>query len=489
MENLVIHAKRKFTLDKYVSSVKVSATNDIKSILNVSAKSVISLVEQAGNIVTCSGKVVLNVLYLNQENQIETAEGALDFVQKQQVQTQLVELFAKDEPTAIIDTYSGSEILCSVTHNTQIYGICKHEIADFVGENTSFVLNKKSFNSQKFVTSASESFVVAEEQESNILSMQVLSANAKVLAYNVLAGAGKVVVEGKLLIETIYKDLEGAGLISKEIEFKQEIEANDAMPNMLAEAFVEVRNVTVTPEEKQDKTNIVYALDVYSRVYVYDENTYELASDMFSLDSEIQNTYDYLEVKNYSNTREITDMIMSSTDVSNIENFDDIVGVYFPKIKINNVSDSGEKAYAEGEIAAFALYKSGEMVKRLEVVKQVKFEFEKDVSEICDEVQAEAEISSFKVKAGKDLEVAFKVSARALFSCENSECYVKSFEIKDEKPVSVGGIKVYVTKKGETLFDVAKVLSVRPEIIEEQNEIDGVFEQGEKIYVYSPANL
>ena len=71
MENLVIQAKRKFTLDKYVSSVKVSATNDIKSILNVSAKSVISLVEQAGNIVTCSGKVVLNVLYLNQENQIE----------------------------------------------------------------------------------------------------------------------------------------------------------------------------------------------------------------------------------------------------------------------------------------------------------------------------------------------------------------------------------------------------------------------------------
>ena len=67
-----------------------------------------------------------------------------------------------------------------------------------------------------------------------------------------------------------------------------------------------------------------------------------------------------------------------------------------------------------------------------------------------------------------------------------NETYVKAYEIKDAKHKDDYGVKVYITREGETLFDVAKVLCVRPEIIEEQNEIDGVFEQGEKIYVYSP---
>ena len=66
---------------------------------------------------------------------------------------------------------------------------------------------------------------------------------------------------------------------------------------------------------------------------------------------------------------------------------------------------------------------------------------------------------------------------------------MKSYEIKESKEVLNDGIKVYVTRAGETLFDVAKVLCVRPEIIEEQNQIDGVFEDGEKIYVYSPINI
>lgn len=489
MENLIIQAKKKITLDKFDSSVKISLSSDVKSVLNVSARSSINSVEQSGNIISCSGKVAVNVLYLDNQNQVQSGEGMVEFIQKQQVQIQLSDICASDEVQAKVDTFSGSEILCSVTHNTHIFGIYKYEIADFVGENTSFVLNKKTVKSNKFMVSSSDNFVVAEEQESNILNMQILQTQAKVLSYQTQAGADKVTIEGKLLVETIYNDVDGTGLVSKEFEFKQEVESAGTVPSMVADAFVEVKNVTVTPEERQDKTNVVYAIDVYAKTYVYEENSFEIAVDMFSLENEIQNTYDYLEIKNYATTKESTDMVISSTDVSEIPNFDDIVGVYSPKIKINNVVDSESKAYAEGEISAFALYKSGEEVKRLDFSYPVKFEFEKEVYEISDMIQAEAEISSFKVKAGKDLEVAFKVYARLQVMTTLSESYVKAFEIKAEKTASVGGIKVYVTRAGETLFEVAKILSVRPEVIEEQNVIDGVFEQGEKIYVYSPANF
>lgn len=489
MENLVIQAKKNITLDKFDTSVKMSLSSDIKSILNVNAKSVIASVEQSGNIVSLSGRVFVSVLYLNQQNQVQSGETSVDFIQKQQLQIALSDLFASDETSVKIDTFSGAEILCSVTHNTQIYGIYKYEVSDFVGENTAFVVNKKSVELNKFIASASDDFVVAEEQESNILNMQILKADAKVLSFVSQVNVDKVVVEGKLLVESTYKDLDGMGLISREIEFKQEIEANGTFPSMISDAVVEVRNITVTPEEKQDKTNIVYAIDVFAKAYVFEKDTRDIATDMFSLDSEIQNTYDYLEFKNYSCKRETSDVIMSLTDVSTIENFDDIVGVYSPKVKIEIVNNDDLKTYAEGKVSAFALYKSGEEIKRHDFSYPVKFECEKEALEILEDVSVQAEISSFKVKAGKDLEVAYKMSTMFKFVTELSETYVKSFEIKEEKQKNDYGIKVYVTKAGETLFDVAKVLSVRPEIIEEQNEIDGVFEQGEKIYVYSPANL
>ena len=64
-----------------------------------------------------------------------------------------------------------------------------------------------------------------------------------------------------------------------------------------------------------------------------------------------------------------------------------------------------------------------------------------------------------------------------------------SYEVLNEKPENVNGVKVYITSGGDTLFEVAKAVNVKPEVIAEQNQVDGIFEGGEKIYIYSPINL
>ena len=488
MENLIVQAKKKITLDKFVSSVKILTASEIKSVLNVSARAILSQVEQSNNVISVNGKVFANVMYLSIDNQILSAETVIDFIEKQQVQTVLQERVGIDDVSIKVDTFSGTEILCSVTHNTHIFGIYGYEIADFVGENTAFVLNKKAFNFKKFITACSDNFVVAEEQESNILNLKILSSKAKILNYEASAGLDKIIVSGKILIETIYDDGEVAELV-KDFEFKQEVEAQGVVPNMFVDVILNVNNVTVTPEERENKTNIVYVIDAFAKGYIYESHEYEIASDMFSLDTEIQNTFEILELKNSSSENSSSDMFISSTNVSNIENFDDIIGVFDAKTKLKNFSIVDNKAIVNFEVLSFALYKSNENIKRLEVLYEGKFEFDKKPEEFVDDIRLIAEISSFKVKAGKELEVAFKVTAEVKYVTVINEQFVKSYEVKDTKIESNDGIKVYVTRAGETLFDVAKVLGVRPEVIEEQNQIDGVFEAGEKIYVYSPINI
>lgn len=489
MENLIVQAKKKITLDKFVSSVKVLTTSEIKTILNVCAKAVLGQVEQSNNVITISGKIFVNVIYLSGDNQVLSAESVADFIEKQQVLTVLQEKFAIDDVNIKVDTFSGTEILCSITHNTNIYGIYSYEIADFVGENTAFVLNKKTFSSKKFIASCSDNFVVAEEQESNILNLKILNSKVKVLNFEASAGVDKIIVSGKLLVESIYDDGEELSTLSKDFEFKQEIECQGTMPNMFVDSIFNESSVSVTPEERENKTNIVYVVSISTKGYVYEDYEYEIATDMFALDSEIQNSYEFLEFKNLSNENMASDMFISQTDVSSIENFDDIIGVFDAKTKLKEVKNIDDKVIVDFDIYAFALYKSGEAIKKLDVIYSAKFELDKKADELIDEVLLVAEISSFKVKAGKELETAFKASVYVKYSTLVSEKYVKSYEIKEAKTSSNDGIKVYVTREGETLFDVAKVLGVRPEVIEEQNQIDGIFEAGEKIYVYSPINI
>ena len=109
--------------------------------------------------------------------------------------------------------------------------------------------------------------------------------------------------------------------------------------------------------------------------------------------------------------------------------------------------------------------------------------------QILRSVDVSAQIVSFKVKAGKDLEVNFKLNYVAKFEKEVSQKFIKSFELKGEKENKFYGIKVYISKQGQTVFDIAKVLNVTPETISAQNQVEDVFEQGQKIYVYSPVNL
>jgi hypothetical protein len=84
-------------------------------------------------VITLSGKLIANVIYLSQDNQILSAETMMDFIEKQQILTVLQEKTALDEVSIKVHTFSGTEILCSVTHNTHIFGIYSYEIADFVG--------------------------------------------------------------------------------------------------------------------------------------------------------------------------------------------------------------------------------------------------------------------------------------------------------------------------------------------------------------------
>ena len=111
-----------------------------------------------------------------------------------------------------------------------------------------------------------------------------------------------------------------------------------------------------------------------------------------------------------------------------------------------------------------------------------------NAKKLC-KISASAAVSAFKVKAGKDLECAFSVEYKFEYKKEKSEKFVKSFEISKEKESCDAGVKVYVTRENQSVFEVSKALNVRPELITSQMEVSDCFEAGQKVFVYCPLNL
>ena len=83
MENVAINARKKFTMEKYFSQVKIVTPNNISKLFGFYARSVISSIEMVNNYFVVSGKIIANAVYLNDENEIENTETTVDFVEKQ----------------------------------------------------------------------------------------------------------------------------------------------------------------------------------------------------------------------------------------------------------------------------------------------------------------------------------------------------------------------------------------------------------------------
>lgn len=489
MENVAISARKNFTMDKYFSQVKIVTPNNISKLLKVSCRSVISSAEIVNNFLLVSGKIVANAVYLTDENRVENTETTVDFVEKQKITFIVSELSACDELVVESVSSSSSEVMLSVAHKTEIFGVYRYLLGDANKAEENLVLNKKTIDTLSFKTANDENFVVAEEVETNLKQIKVLNINTDVTLTSMVSAVDKIILEGKAKVNALYSDETGLGEINKDFEFKQEIAMKNALPGMALDVVLKHLNTNIVSQEKEDKNSLAFVIDLTAKAYLYENAKVETFDDLFSLKNEILPVYEYAELSQDDGFEFDNDTVLTQTDISVNGDFDDIVGVFEPQIKILETNDLGEKVQVIAEISALAVYKTQTSLEKMDLSYETRFETEKDLGKTLKSVSAGIGVSAYKVKAGKDLESAFSVEYKFVYEKILEEKYVKSFEVLKEKENSDAGVKVYVTRENQRVFDVAKALNVRPELIISQTQIDDYFESGQKVFVYCPLNF
>ena len=489
MENVSVFVRKKLTMDKYFSQVKIVTPNNISKLLKISARAVITSVELVNNFLLVNGKIVANAVYLNDEYNIENTETTVDFVEKQKINSVLSELVAEDEIEVQAVNFSSSEVVLSLAHSTKITGVYRYLLADAKKADEMLVLNKKDINISSYKLSNEDNFVVAEEVETNLKNIKVLNTESYAVLSSVVCAVDKVVIEGKVRVNSLYQEGSNLAEMSKEFEFKQEIAVKNTLPGMSAELVLRHLNTSIVEQGKDDKNAIAFVIDLSAKVFVFETMTVETYDDVFSLTNEIVPVYELAEFDEEDGFDFDTDTVLTQTNISNISDFDDIVGVFQPRVNVLEYQDLGEKLMVVSEISALALYKTETSIEKLELKYETKFETTKDLDKHISGISANAVVSAFKVKAGKDLECAFSVEYKLNYEKRKTDKFVKSYELNQVKEISDAGIKVYVVRENQSVFDVAKILNVRPELIKAQMEVDDYFDAGQKVYVYCPLNI
>lgn len=489
MENVSVLVRKNLTMEKYFSQVKIVTPNNISRLLKTSARAVVLSAEVVNNFLMVSGKIVANAVYLNDENKVENTETTVDFVEKQKISFMLSELSAEDVLEIQNINVSSSEVVLSLAHKTKILGMYRYLLGDATKITDEYVLHHQDVEMLGFKQVNDESFVVAEEVDSNLRDLHILNVSSEPILTSYVCGVDKVVIDGKVRVNALYADSTGLGEIAKEFEFKQEVSVKGVLPGMSCDVSLKHLNTAIVEQSKEEKTSLAFVIDLSAKVYVFENLMVHTYDDIYSLSNEIAPVYEFAEFAENDGLDFDTDTVLTQTNISHIEDFDDIVGVYQPQVNILEMQDKEDRVVVLAEISALALYKTQTSIEKLDLVYETRFEVEKELDKKLSNVSASAFVSAFKVKAGKDLECAFSVEYKFEYEKFKTLKFVKAYNILEEKKSSEAGVKVYVTRENQSLFDVARVLNVRPELIASQMEVKDTFESGQKVFVYCPLNI
>ncbi len=291
-------SKQLVNTEQFESSCRLDIASDkpIKKVVSVNALPKIVSSEKVAESLNFSGRTFYQVVY-------ETEEGALSSVVAYIEWQDKISDFAYDNfylcPKIAENTvtgFSANELAISSLVNVEVYSVVSEKISSVVGLSDDYVTEEKSYECNRAVNTVSEVFNEVAEQEINLKVDEVLYTNSEVKLNHVTAGIDTITLEGEVFA-TVYTTANGAiSAVNKTIDFKQEIAALSTMPNYLVEANVNLNElkVTATVSDIDQKTNLIYSIELSVNATIFSHETINVVEDTFSVNKVINANHECL---------------------------------------------------------------------------------------------------------------------------------------------------------------------------------------------------
>ena len=482
-------------------SVNLESEEQVTKVLAVDVSGTIQNTESLQGEATANGTLFISVVFATESGLVGNASYSAPFVSKISDSSLKPDskIFAKVN-SCDAEVSSISSNIAKIECNAKVKAYCyQNEEVSFlsqVGEDVCF----KQDNVEYYTYCGSQIGEWTESLEAQIKEpvQKILSSTTAVNLKSAECGAGFVSLNCEVVNKLTYLSLEENSQI-KTVYTKQVLKQEVECQNVTSESKVEVNLYIAKQDEKTEvedkdsevKVNIFVPL--VATIHVFDKNTVNVITDLFSTQK-----YTLASTSSYSSSQVFSPIVFEkkvegSLTVSEEEpRLDKLLAVNYSKALVTNHYLSNGEYSLGGVITSNLIYFNEDTSVPCSVDVEIPFVVTTQTDlegEYLLDLNVSVKDVDVMVKKGRDVFVDATVCVYTNVCKTTSSAVISELEYKEELPNKDCGIEIYFGKAGESVWDIAKSLNVKPEKIYSQNpDVTEVLQNDQKLAIYYQKN-
>ncbi len=279
--------------------------------------------------------------------------------------------------------------------------------------------------------------------------------------------------------------------LQKQVEFAQEVPLKEIGEDSYISGDIAVLSGDTKVTTNLDENLAVVNLDIPMMFngYVFNPNSNTYVTDLFAINNYVNVDTESLALLTKVDSKAFEERFDANIVIDEtMPLIDDIIGTCGKNVTIASQTISGNTLNIEGINTVTVLYLNRENNSTNSVLIESPFSLSFNIEGI-DGLTPDVEIVMGEVfakgKRGNEIEANGDLYIYANFFGETTEAVITSVKLGEERNQYMAPLMLYIVKPGETLWDVAKNLSVSPDLIIEQNpNLEFPLKGGERIRVY-----
>jgi len=492
-ENIIIYKPLKAANVKAVVDTDIIVPDtkpDVLNILQVNALSSIQEKQIHKDKILVSGTIDYTVLYSGGDENIEVKSINYKAPFNQQIEADGIEegIF-----NYVISSVSHIEFKIQNSRKINIKSVVSFDTG-IVGKTTAssvcsiitdvkIPVKRENIKALNMAVCSENSFFVSDELKFPGIPgeiNEILKTDIKLSSREIKTMNNKIVIKGSVITDTLYSVEGDMYHMENETPFTEVIEAEGLSPEMHTEIKYNVRSADFELCSGDSEYYVSFNGNIDVLIKAYEENTYEIITDAYCPDYEVEIKKASHTVRSVKDT--MTDTYTLSELVSLSESMPGIVKVYNLIVNpvIEDTTTQNGYAQIEGYLDTRLLYLSdSKNLPVYSVMRKIPFSMRLDNKEITNnsifDTDVTLEHSSYILKSERDAEIraALKVFGKVITQ-KNVEV-ISDITVNEEAPLKKQeqpGIVIYFADENEDLWEIAKRYNTTSEEIAEVNNIE-----------------
>lgn len=457
---------------------KLPVQDEIRKIVCSNAKANITKVELSGKDIIYSGFVNFQVIYLNSENEPVGVDYTAEFKDKYTTNMELNNVVPVVCVSVVdVNTSVNGDIKTIATLETKvdiIINTSTNVLTDINGE--SYFTQKELLTYSNYVNTVVNNFEVINDIEIKDSVNKILSVCPSVYIEKLTPFDRYVMLNGGVYFDICYvTDNNLIRTTQANFNFNQEIAQDDIDENSVLQSDLQIlfNDIKVTTNIDTDNAIVNINLPLMYTGYIFKTSSVEVVSDLYSTSHFTNIAVESLETLKSFDSVEFDEKLSGSIQIQENDAFiDEILGNCCSNVVVANSMVQDHSLIVEGVATTTVLYLNKENNSTHSVEVEIPFSVSTKV-DLADGLNTFVQIAltqiSVRARRGKEIEVnvVLEVYSDVYNNIENA--VITKVALEDEIPESECAMSFYITKDGDTVWEIAKELKVSTDSLIMQN--------------------